>query len=159
VTLNAIRGCLRKRDDTKLVGTYCTAAEASFAVSKRHPDLILIDQRVRGGIETAIRYVSKACPTARIIIVSASEHDRDVIEAFEAGAHGYVLKGSIKTDLAGLIDSVRAGDCYVTPRLGACLLIRSGARALKDEYEKTIALGFDGSAAARPSTTVRRVLN
>lgn len=104
----------------------CANADGAFdAVSQHLPDVVLLDVSMPGnGIEAA-RRISAAFPTVRILMLTVSENERDVVEALGAGASGYVLKGVGGEELATVVRSVYGGDVYVSPGLAARLLVDS----------------------------------
>lgn len=78
------------------------------------PDVILVDvaMPLLNGIDAA-RRLKMAVPDSRIIFVTM--HDDRVLEAFDAGGSGYVLKSSAASELVFAIREVLAGRLYVTP--------------------------------------------
>lgn len=88
------------------------------------PDVILLDITMpeRGGLAIASE-IAVACPATKIIMLTVSEHEDDLLSAFKAGARGYVLKGVSARELANIISSVADGEVYVTPALAAGMLV------------------------------------
>jgi DNA-binding NarL/FixJ family response regulator len=74
------------------------------------PDLILLDLRLPGmdGLE-ALPWFLKALPTAKVIILTLSDAEADVLKAIKLGASGYLLKSSRADQLTEGIRSVMAG--------------------------------------------------
>src|SRR5205823_5294627 len=74
----------------------CDSAESALDVIPRlMPDVVLMDLHLAAmsGID-AIQRLAVICPTVRVIVLSGSAEDQDVIEAILAGACGYILKDS-----------------------------------------------------------------
>jgi DNA-binding NarL/FixJ family response regulator len=70
----------------------------------------------------ATRRIAGADPSARVLVLTVSDQDEDVVRAILAGACGYVLKD---TELAELLRGIRAaldGDAFVSPKIAATLL-------------------------------------
>jgi DNA-binding NarL/FixJ family response regulator len=88
----------------------------SVTVSK--PDLALVDivMPLLNGIE-ATRRLRKISPATKVVIVTAHADPRYVVEAFRAGASGYVLKSCAVSELVVAIRAVLAGQTYLTPLL------------------------------------------
>ena len=77
-------------------------AEAAFnAASELLPDVLLLDINMPGlsGIEIA-RRISAVTPSVRIVMLTVSEDQEDLMSALKAGARGYILKGVSARELA-----------------------------------------------------------
>ena len=63
------------------------------AVRRTHPELVLMDLRmpVMDGLE-ATRLLKAEFPELRIVILTVSDDERDLLEAVKSGAYGYLLK-------------------------------------------------------------------
>jgi len=88
------------------------------------PDVVLLDITMpeKGGLAIASE-IAVACPATKIIMLTVSEHEDDLLSAFKAGAQGYVLKGVSARELANIISTVADGEVYVTPALAAGMLV------------------------------------
>src|SRR5919106_6973854 len=103
-------------------GNGWTALEA---VEETSPDVVVLDQNMPGmsGDEVARRLTS-CDPPYRVIILSVSDDEADVMAALRAGASGYFLKdGPVEEVVAG-IEAVARGESFFSPRIGAMLLRR-----------------------------------
>lgn len=86
------------------------------------PDIILLDINIPGGgIQTAGKIAAKH-PDTKIIMLTASSDDDDLVKALKAGARGYILKGVAARELISIVRTVHNGEGYVTPSLAANLL-------------------------------------
>ncbi len=74
------------------------------------------------GIEAA-RAIAAQPSAPRIIMLTVSEDEDDVVDALKAGANGYVLKGVDADALVSVIHSVHGGQSYIPPALAAQVLI------------------------------------
>jgi two-component system, NarL family, nitrate/nitrite response regulator NarL len=98
-------------------------AGGALALTREHlPDVVLLDITMPGGGLGAARDIAAACPATRIVVLTVSEDEDDLLAAMKAGASGYVLKGAGATELIGVIRSVHAGQVYVAPALAWGLL-------------------------------------
>lgn len=96
------------------------AADDILAVAKTHqPDDMIIDLSMAGDVFQAISDTSKFAPETAIVVFTASVCTDDAIKALNAGAKGYVLKGSPSEDLFQALQVVQRGDVYVTPAFAA----------------------------------------
>jgi len=108
---------LREEDDINVVGDAADGGAALALARTELPDIMILDINMPGGgLETAQR-IAVACPATRIVMLTVSEDEDDLLAAMKAGASGYVLKGSGASELAAVIRSVHAGEVYVAPAL------------------------------------------
>jgi DNA-binding NarL/FixJ family response regulator len=114
--LQGIRRILEQ--DFELVGSASDGRALITAAQELRPDVILLDisMPLLNGIDAA-RQIRQILPEARLIFLTMHK-DRDyVVEAFRAGASGYILKWSAEEELTAAIRSVLAGKKYLTPLL------------------------------------------
>ncbi|HFC93690.1 MAG TPA: response regulator transcription factor [Leucothrix mucor] len=91
------------------------------------PDTILLDISMPGGGVEAARDIHAALPSIIIIILTASEDEKDVISALQAGASAYVLKGIAGKELIDIVRKVSSGETFITPSLAGSILSHSYA--------------------------------
>lgn len=93
------------------------------------PDIILLDLRLHGmdGIE-AILHFKKVCPGARIIMLTQSDNEADVLRAISRGASGYLLKSAPIEEIINGIQSVYEGGASIDPEVARYLLDNLKAR-------------------------------
>ncbi len=113
---------LQSVPDIVVVGQAADADEALRVVRQELPDLALLDVTMPGNGIDAARKIAAACPATRIVMLTVSEDEDDLLEAMKAGASGYVLKGVSARDLASVVRSVSSGEVYVAPSLAFGLL-------------------------------------
>jgi two-component system nitrate/nitrite response regulator NarL len=119
---------LRRAHGIEVVADGATAADALKVAQEYLPDVILLDLGIPGGGIEAAANIAGVCPYVRIIMLSASENEQDVTSALQAGARGYILKGSSGPELVETVRAIAGGDLYVAPSLAARLLIKQGKR-------------------------------
>ena len=105
-----------------VVGVGGTADDAVRIAKEERPDILLLDLSIPGSGIEAVRSVSRVCPVVKIIMLTVSENEDDVAQALEAGAKGYVLKGTSGPELLKAMLAVSRGESYVAPDLAARLL-------------------------------------
>jgi DNA-binding NarL/FixJ family response regulator len=66
--------------------------------------------------------VARQDPTARVLILSASGEQADVLEAVKAGATGYLVKSASRSELIAAVRRVAQGDTVFTPGLAGLVL-------------------------------------
>jgi two-component system nitrate/nitrite response regulator NarL len=119
---------LKAEPDIEVVGQAASAAEAVSVVGDLVPDVVLLDITIPGSGLRAAGQIAAASPISKIIMLTASEAEEDVLAALKAGARGYILKGVSGPDLVAIVRGVQAGEAYVTPTLAASLLSEINAR-------------------------------
>jgi DNA-binding NarL/FixJ family response regulator len=108
--------------DLEVVAQATDAASAVELARELLPDVVLMDIAMPGGGISAARDISTACPATRVVMLTVSEDEDDLLAAMKAGASGYVLKGAGATELIGVIRAIHAGQVYVAPALAWGLL-------------------------------------
>jgi two-component system response regulator NreC len=111
----AIRDLLSGRDGWEVVAEAEDGQQAVQLATEMKPDLVIIDAAMptMNGIE-ATRQIARASPATRIVVLTLYDEEEYVIEAFEAGAHAYVLKDAADSDLLRAADTVLAGYRFVS---------------------------------------------
>jgi DNA-binding NarL/FixJ family response regulator len=74
-----------------------------------------------GGIAAA-RQINANWPVVRIIMLTVSEDQDNLMAALKAGARGYVLKGVSARELSNAVRTVAGGDVYISPALAGGIL-------------------------------------
>ena len=99
-----------------VVGTVEDGRALVAAAQKLRPDLILLDisMPLLNGLEAA-RQLTKLVPESKLIILTMHGSPTYAMEAFQAGASGYLLKRSAASELNQAIESVLHGQQYLTP--------------------------------------------
>lgn len=97
-------------DDLTLVGEASSGAEALAIAADLDPDLILLDLNMQGmdGLET-LEKLRAAGVTSRIVMLTVSDADADVIGAISRGADGYLLKDMEPEELLNQIERALEG--------------------------------------------------
>ena len=119
---------LRRAHGIEVVADGATAVDALKVAQEYLPDVILLDLGIPGGGIEAAANIAGVCPYVRIIMLSASENEQDVTSALQAGARGYILKGSSGSEVVETVLAIYRGEHYVAAGLGARLLIKISKR-------------------------------
>ncbi len=108
----------------KVVSLASSGEEAIELTRCLRPDIVLLDISMAGigGIAAAGK-IAASSPETRIMMLTVSENRDNLMAAFKAGAHGYVLKGVFASELRAITRRVANGESYVTPALAADMLI------------------------------------
>lgn len=120
-------------NDFELVGEAETGQEVVLMAEKLQPDIILMDLQMPGlnGIE-ATRAILKTSPHIGILMFTMYEDDDSVFSALRAGARGYLLKGTLKSEILRSIRSVSSGDAIFGPAIATRLMQFFAATAAPD---------------------------
>ena len=124
-----IRQILDKQPEITVIGEAERGDLALELLDSLQPDVVILDVRMPGmnGIETT-RRMRAAFPKIRILILSA--HADFAVEAFRAGASGYVLKSASSRELVAALRSVFLGSIVIQEALAEGLGLRgSGGRS------------------------------
>ena len=119
---DGVASTLDAQPDMTVVGQGSTAAEAEAIAKRELPDIALLDITMPGGGLTAAGAIAETCPVTKIVMLTVSEDEDDVLEAFRLGARAYILKGVSSGELVSILRSVADGDVYVTPALASRVL-------------------------------------
>ena len=101
--------------DISVVGEGGSAAQAVELARELQPDIVLLDAKMGDRGVDRIGDIIQAHATVRIIMVTASEDDNDIIHALEAGVAGYVLKGTTAPEMRRIVRAVQAGENFIAP--------------------------------------------
>lgn len=105
-----------------VVGQASNGRDAVRLVAEHRPALALFDVDMPGSGITAAGEAHAASPETRIVMLTVSEDEDDLVAAIAAGAVGYVLKGVSGRELVEILRRVAAGDRYVSSRLAFAAL-------------------------------------
>lgn len=134
----SIELALKREDGIELTHQFGTAEQALRQLDSSsevlHPDLILLDLRLPGlnGIE-AIPWFLKSAPKTKIVVLSQSDQEENVLKAIQAGASGYLLKGSTRQQLADAIRVVLEGGSPLDPAV-ASYIVNSFKQTVPEGY-------------------------
>ena len=109
---------IESEGDMKLVAEASDGEEAIAKFRQYRPDVTLMDIQMpnMNGIE-AISRIRQEFPDAKILVLSTSAGDVQVLHAIKAGARGYLLKGNVRAELLEAIRSVHAGRKRIPPEI------------------------------------------
>ncbi len=131
----------------EVVAVAATGDEALARFPAARPQVVVLDLQIPGpsGVEVAAE-VLRVDPSARVLILSASGEQADVLAAVKAGATGYLVKSASRAELLAAVAAVAAGDPVFTPGLAGLVL---------GEYRRLSDTPADDPADAHPELTER----
>jgi DNA-binding NarL/FixJ family response regulator len=130
---------LLEDEGVHVVGEASAGQEALNIVRVGAPDVVVMDLNMpgMGGVE-ATRHISTIAPLTRVVMLTISDQDNDVIDAILAGACGYLLKDSSIQELIAGIKAASQGESLISPTIASKVLQRVRASSTQPEIENTI---------------------
>ena len=122
---------INSQTDMTVVAQAADGKEAIDLYRLRRPDVTLMDLRMPkiGGLE-AIVAIRSEFPRARVVVLTTFAGDIKVLSAFKAGAVGYLLKDTLRTELVDTIRRVHIGERRIPPEIALQLAQHAGDDAL-----------------------------
>ena len=127
VVREGLSAMLSTQRDFLVVGEAGDGAEAEQRVEELSPDVVLMDlemPRVDG--PEGIRRIRSRHPDAKVLVLTAYDTDERILDAVQAGAQGYLLKGAPREELFRAIRVINQGGSLLEPVVAHKLLGRMG---------------------------------
>lgn len=121
-TRDELRRAIKKDDGFEICAEAADAAGAVSAALRRRPDVCVLDVRLPGGGVAVTWEIGGRLPQAKVIMLTESAEDGELIAALRAGAEGYLLKTADFANLPAALFRVWAGEAAVDPAFVARLL-------------------------------------
>jgi len=133
-----IQALIEKHSDMEVVGQANNGLTAVEMTRKLRPDVVLMDVTMPelNGIE-ATRRIRKELPEVKVLALSIHARREFVLDMINAGISGYLLKECVLDDLIQAINTVVAGQSYLSPRITRIVLegiAESNAFAMRDRH-------------------------
>jgi DNA-binding NarL/FixJ family response regulator len=164
VVRQGLRSLLSQYPDIDVAGEADGGTAAVDQVVQDRPDVVLLDIRLAGpsGLELA-RQIRRSGTDTRVIILTSHDDEAYLMEAAQAGVHGFLLKNASAELLAEAIRAVHAGERRLTPALVTKALeqlealSRAQAQAefgLSDQELRLLQLLSDGASTQDMATSL-----
>jgi DNA-binding NarL/FixJ family response regulator len=129
---------LLEEQGVQVVGEAASGADALRIVREIAPDVVVMDLNMPGisGVE-ATREITSIAPLTRVVVLTISDQDDDVMDAIVAGACGYLVKDSSIEELMRGITAAAVGESLISPPIASKVLQRMRAVTL-DQGAETI---------------------
>jgi len=116
---------LLEEQGVQIVGECDNGSDALHSVRELAPDVVVMDLNMPGisGVE-ATRQISMVAPLTRVLVLTISDQDAEVMDAILAGACGYLLKDASIPELMQGINAAAVGESLVSPTIAAKVLQR-----------------------------------
>jgi DNA-binding NarL/FixJ family response regulator len=134
-----LRNLLEGHGGLTVAGEAADGAEAVRLVRELAPDVVVMDLNMptMSGVE-ATRHITALSPLTRVIVLSISEDNADVMDAIVAGACGYLLKDSSIADVVSGIQAAAVGASLISPTIAAKVLSRVRASTADADLAESI---------------------
>lgn len=120
-TLADLRSAIEKDDGFRVCAEAADAAGAVCGAVREHPDVCVLDVRLPGGSLPATWEIGARLPDAKLVLLTESAADGDLLAAVRAGAQGYLLKTAGFANLTAALRGVLAGEAAMDARFVARL--------------------------------------
>jgi DNA-binding NarL/FixJ family response regulator len=130
VIRDGIEAMLEPHDDLDVVGTAPDGATAVAQAVELRPDVVLMDLRMPGvdGAAATAQITALSRPP-RVLVLTTYDSDADIVRAIAAGATGYLLKDTPRSQLLDAIRAAARGDAVLTPSVATRLVRQRHASA------------------------------
>lgn len=106
-----------------VVAVAATGREALARFPAARPDVVVLDLQIPAPDGVAVTTeIARQDPSIRVLILSASGEQDDVLAAVKAGATGYLVKSASREELLAAVRRVAQGDPVFTPGLAGLVL-------------------------------------
>jgi DNA-binding NarL/FixJ family response regulator len=130
---------LLEEQGVQVIGEAPNGQTALRLVPELVPDVVIMDLNMPGlsGVETT-RHLTGIAPLARVVVLTISVEDDDVMDAVMAGACGYLLKDSSIDELLAGIRAAAAGESLISPQIASKVLQRLRSQGRSEGAAETI---------------------
>jgi DNA-binding NarL/FixJ family response regulator len=140
VVRDGVRALLEKQSDMAVVAEAADGREAAQMADEHRPDVVVMDIGMPNlnGID-ATRRILSAHPQVAVVILSMHQDESYVLRSLKAGAKGYLLKDSLRSDVLDAIRAVAQGRSYLTRKISRMMqedyIREMEQRGLDDSYD------------------------
>jgi two-component system invasion response regulator UvrY len=132
-----VKKIIEQAKDIEVVDEASNGPELMEKLKKKACDVVSLDISFPGssGIDL-LKSLLDAFPKLAILMLSMHPEDQYAVRAIKAGAAGYVVKGSVPSELITAIRKAAAGGKYVSPSLAEQLVLELGGRRERAPHEE-----------------------
>ena len=130
VVRDGLVALLSTQSDFMVVGQASTGSEMITNVEIARPDVVLLDLEMPElhGVEALTR-VTTEHPGLKVLVFTAYDDDERMIAAVQAGAQGYMLKGSARDEVFTAIRAISQGGTHLQPEAASRLMREDSSEA------------------------------
>lgn len=150
----ALAALLNLEADIKVVAECADGDEVAPALDTAHADIALLDVQMprQDGLRTAAE-LKISHPGVKVLILTTFDRPGYFRQAFEAGAHGFLVKDSPPAELIAAIHRVYSGDKVVDPQR-AMLSVETRNNPLTEREREILGLAASGAPVSKIASTV-----
>ena len=130
---------LLEEQGVEIVAEAAGGSEALQFVRELTPDVVVMDLNMPGmsGVE-ATRHISRDAPLTRVIVLTISDEEQDVMDAILAGACGYLLKDASIQELMRGLQAAAIGESLISSHIAGKVLQHVRATTAAPEAAATL---------------------
>ena len=140
VVRDGLRALLERQPDMTVVAEAAGGRESVRLAEEQSPDVVVMDITMpnMNGIE-ATRRILAANPRTAVVILSMHQDESYVLRSLKAGAKGYLLKDSLRSDIVDAIRAVSQGRSFLTRKISRIMqedyVRQMERRGVEDSYD------------------------
>ena len=117
-----LKAILNLEKDFRVIGEAENGSDAAHLAGELRPDVVIMDLLMPGmDCAEAVRLVLKACPAARVLVLTSYGSSDEIRFALDAGATGAVTKNLSNSELTDAIRKTAAGERVLSPEIEGTL--------------------------------------
>lgn len=119
---DGIKSLLEDEKNIDVIDEASNGVEALAVVERNNPDVLIVDIRMPEltGIEV-VRKLKELSSQVKTLVLSMHDSEEYVVQSIEAGADGYLLKGSSKEEFLKALNTIAEGGKYFTGDISAII--------------------------------------
>jgi DNA-binding NarL/FixJ family response regulator len=125
ILTDALTMVIERDEDLRLVAPAVQTADRAVDLCREHrPDVVLMDIELKGGMSgiEATRQIKETSPATKVVIMTAHDDERLLVEAVEAGASGFLGKDEPADEVLSAAKAAAEGEVLIDPSILARLL-------------------------------------
>ncbi len=136
---DGIKALLEEEESFNVINEASDGLEALDILKSQEPDLLIVDIKMpkMNGIEV-VEEVKKLHPKIKTLVLSMHDSEEYVLNSIEAGADGYLLKGSSKIEFLKALHTVASGSKYFSGDISSIIINNLTHKKSKTEPSKKL---------------------
>jgi DNA-binding NarL/FixJ family response regulator len=131
---------LSRSEEFKIVATGKSAQDILDICEALEPEVIVVDLLMDDDICKVITAAIRIAPNTKVVTFTGAQGVEPAILALDAGATGYVMKGSTSAELLQAIESAHAGETYITRLFASEVIAKLQDASLRRKAAKALIL-------------------